>query len=76
MNAFSTIATIMTRQLWTLHPDDNLLVARDLFNEHRIHHIPVVRDRQIVGLPPIAKANCTMQSSNSSTRDMSSSVPR
>lgn len=64
MNAFSTIATIMTRQLWTLYPDDNLLVARDLFNEHRIHHIPVVRDRQIVGLLSRSDFDCYLAGMN------------
>lgn len=50
MNAFATVSTVMTSQLWTIHPEDSLLAAREIFNEHRIHHIPVVHSRQIVGL--------------------------
>ncbi len=58
MNAFATISTIMTSQLWTVNPEDNLLVARDLFNAHHIHHIPVVRFRQIVGLLSKSDFDC------------------
>ncbi len=48
----------MTSQLWTVNPEDNLLVARDLFNAHHIHHIPVVRFRQIVGLLSKSDFDC------------------
>lgn len=36
--------------LLTVNPEDNLLVVQDIFNNHRIHHIPVVRFRKIVGM--------------------------
>jgi CBS domain-containing protein len=37
-----TVAEIMTREPYTLGPDDNLATARRLLGEHRIRHIPIV----------------------------------
>lgn len=37
-----TVAEIMTREPYTLGPDDNLASARKLMAEHHIRHIPVV----------------------------------
>ena len=46
-----TVAEIMTREPYTLGPDDNLANARKLMAEHHIRHIPVVAgDGSLVGL--------------------------
>lgn len=44
------IKEIMTKDLITLTPDDSLSKAKELFDKHGIHHIPVVHFRKIVGL--------------------------
>lgn len=37
-----TIAEIMTREPYTLGPDDTLATARQMLAEHHIRHIPIV----------------------------------
>lgn len=46
-----SVAEIMTREPYTLGPDDTLADARKLMAEHHIRHIPVVSgDSTLVGL--------------------------
>ena len=45
-----SIEAIMSTNLITESPSATLAEARSLMHEHRIHHIPVVDDEQIVGL--------------------------
>jgi CBS domain-containing membrane protein len=46
-----TVAEIMTRQPFTLGPDDTVESARQMMAQHHIRHIPVVNDSGIlVGL--------------------------
>ncbi len=46
-----SVAEIMTREPYTLGPDDTLADARRLMNTHHIRHIPVVgAERTIIGL--------------------------
>ena len=40
----------MAKQLITVDPADSLSTVREIFNKHNIHHIPVVRYKNIVGL--------------------------
>lgn len=59
-----TVAEIMTREPYTLGPDDSLAGARKLMAEHHIRHIPVLsaegtligvvtqRDVLAAGIPP------------------------
>ncbi len=45
------LETIMTTDLITVLPSDNLADARALMQEHKIHHLPVVdENEQLVGL--------------------------
>jgi len=37
-----TVAEMMTREPYTLGPDDSLATARELLAEHHIRHIPIV----------------------------------
>ena len=46
-----SVAEIMTREPYTLGPDDTLVQARQLMAEHHIRHIPVVSgDNSLIGL--------------------------
>ena len=45
-----SIEAIMSTNLITVTPSATLAEARTLMHDHRIHHIPVVEDEQIVGL--------------------------
>ncbi len=46
-----TLDKIMSTNLITLTPSDNLSHVRDIFKNHRIHHLPVVdEDNTLVGL--------------------------
>lgn len=44
------LSTIMTTDLYTVGPDDSLGDARRLLLSHRIHHVPVVEGKSLVGL--------------------------
>jgi len=46
-----TVAEIMTREPYSLGPDDSLTNARQMMAEHHIRHIPVVSgDGSLIGL--------------------------
>ncbi len=40
----------MTTKVIALSPDDTLAKVREIFENHNINHIPVVRHRQIIGI--------------------------
>lgn len=44
------ISSIMTRDLYTVSPEDNLEKVKDIFSEKHIHHMPVVENEDLVGL--------------------------
>jgi CBS domain-containing protein len=46
-----TVAEIMTREPYTLGPDDTLATARQMLAEHHIRHIPILSDNgSLIGL--------------------------
>lgn len=45
-----SINSIMTTDLITVGPDDNLETARTLMHDNKIHHLPVVEGDKLVGL--------------------------
>jgi CBS domain-containing protein len=46
-----TLDTIMSTDLVTIRPDENLAAARALMHDKRIHHLPVIDDQEeLVGL--------------------------
>lgn len=52
----ATIATIMTRNVFFVHPNDTMQRVDELFNANNIHHIPVIDDEsKVVGI--ISKAD-------------------
>lgn len=50
MNVLSPVSTIMTTRLKAVNPEDSLERVKAIFDEFSIHHIPVVRYKEIVGL--------------------------
>ncbi len=50
MNVFAPISSIMTTKLYTVSTEDNLSTVKEIFDTHRIHHIPVVHVRQLAGM--------------------------
>jgi len=50
MNVFAPISSIMTTKLYTVSTEDNLATVKEIFDNHRIHHIPVVHVRQLMGI--------------------------
>ena len=50
MNVLAPVKSIMTKDLITVNPKDKLIVIKEIFDTHNIHHIPVVRYKTIVGL--------------------------
>lgn len=44
------ISKIMTRELVTLELTDTLYTAEKLFKKHHIRHLPVLKDKKLVGI--------------------------
>lgn len=44
------ISRIMTREVLTVKPGDNLNVVKDILFTKRIHHLPVVEGKKMVGI--------------------------
>ena len=45
-----SVTTIMTSDLITVTPKDNLATVYKLFRANRIHHLPVVEGKKLVGI--------------------------
>lgn len=52
MNIFAPISSLMTEHanLVTVAPEEPLSKVKEIFSQHKFHHIPVVHFREIVGL--------------------------
>lgn len=50
MNQFAPVSTIMTKSLYTVSTEDSLATVKEVFDQHHIHHIPVVHVRQLAGM--------------------------
>ncbi len=50
MNVLAPVKTLMTTNLITVNPADKLIKIKEIFDNNKIHHIPVVNYQQIVGL--------------------------
>ncbi len=44
------VSEIMTRQVYTIHPDQTVEEATDLMVQHHIRHLPVVEDSLVIGV--------------------------
>ena len=50
MNLFHPVSSIMTTDLITVSSNDPLSKVESIFQNHKIHHIPVVKGTRLVGL--------------------------
>jgi acetoin utilization protein AcuB len=50
MNILAPVKTIMSSHLFTVNPEDKLTQIQEIFDQHNIHHIPVVRFKELVGM--------------------------
>jgi acetoin utilization protein AcuB len=52
MNIFAPISSLMTdhHNLITVSPEEPLTKVKEIFDNHKFHHIPVVHFRELVGL--------------------------
>lgn len=50
MDFKTPISKFMSRKLITVTPKDRMTAVKEIFDKHRIHHIPVVRDTALVGM--------------------------
>jgi acetoin utilization protein AcuB len=50
MNVLAPISEIMTTDLITVNPKDKLEDIEKIFAQNKIHHIPVVRYKKLVGI--------------------------
>lgn len=50
MNVLAPISTIMTTNVIYVAERDRLSTVKDIFEKNRIHHIPVVRSGEVVGI--------------------------
>lgn len=50
MNLLAPVSELMTQELITVNPEDKLMAVKKIFDNNKIHHVPVVRFRKIVGI--------------------------
>jgi len=50
MDFTAPISSIMTRKLVTVIPTDRLTRVKEIFDSSRFHHIPVVKNKTLLGL--------------------------
>ncbi len=50
MNVLDPVKKIMISKLITVNPKDKLTAVKEIFDNNKIHHVPVVRYKEIVGM--------------------------
>lgn len=55
MNVLVPVSEIMTTNVFTVSPNDNLSNVAHIFEAHNIHHIPVIEEGRVVGM--VSKAD-------------------
>lgn len=50
MNTNAAVSTIMTTNVLTITPNDQVKVAKEMFDLNKIHHLPVLDDERLVGI--------------------------
>lgn len=69
MNIVAPVASIMTKDLITVNPEDSLEIVKQCFDKHTIHHLPVVRYQQIVGIISIQDLKFFLRGTAKNTTD-------
>lgn len=62
----------MTTKLYTVSTEDSLATVKEIFDAHRIHHIPVVHVRQLAGIISLRDFEHFMGGMNHSQEDKNS----
>lgn len=44
------VSSIMSTELITLHASQSMKDVEDIFRKHQIHHIPVIREGELIGI--------------------------
>lgn len=44
------LSSIMSKPVITADPNDKLTVARDIFKQNRVHHLPIVHGTRLLGI--------------------------
>ena len=63
------VGDVMTRHLFTVEPDDDVLSAARLMQEKRIRHLPVIQDGNVLGIIGIREVLRTLVERLWSSRD-------
>ena len=50
MLAYAPVSSVMSTHLITVNPEDNLLMVKEIFDNHSFHHIPVTRYKELLGI--------------------------
>src|SRR5690242_11231265 len=50
MNFTDPVSKFMTKNVITVSPKDRITAVKEIFDNKRIHHIPVVKDTTLVGM--------------------------
>lgn len=50
MNVLAPVSEIMTKDVITVSSEDDIAAVKAIFDENRIHHIPVVNEGHVVGI--------------------------
>ncbi len=50
MNLIAPVSSIMTKKIIAVTPDDDLLKVKEIFENYNIHHLPVVKFKELVGI--------------------------
>jgi len=56
-----TISSLMTQQLKTIHPEDDILLAHKIMFQNQLRHLPVLKGKKIIGLVRIEDIAAEMQ---------------
>lgn len=50
MNLIAPVSSIMTKNVIAVTPEDDLLKVKEVFDNYSIHHLPVVKFKELVGI--------------------------
>ncbi len=50
MNLLAPISSIMTKNVIAINPEDNLEMVKEIFKNNKIHHLPIVRHKTLLGI--------------------------
>lgn len=69
MNVLEPISTIMTSNVLTVNPTSKLAEVKNIFDANKIHHLPVVENKEIVGLLSTTDLNAFLRGKSDNNYD-------